>query len=275
MTPRDLSKLDVDALTPAQAQTELAPLASEIAEHDRRYYQEDAPTVSDAEYDALRRRNQAIETRFPDLVRADSPTQRVGTEPAGKFAKVRHAVPMLSLANAFDAQDVAGFVDRIRRFLKLAENEPLAFTAEPKIDGLSLSLRYEKGRLVTAATRGDGTEGEDVTANVRTIKQIPGILRGKNIPDKAEIRGEVYFRPEDFLELNKRQAAAGKQIFANPRNSAAGSLRQLDPSITASRLLKFFAYGWGEMSDMPAETQSGMVKWLAQIGFVTNPLMKL
>jgi DNA ligase (NAD+) len=275
MSPRDLSKVGVDALTPAQAKAELARLASEIAEHDRRYYQEDAPTVTDAEYDALRARNEAIEARFPDLVRVDSPTQRVGAEPAAKFAKVRHAAPMLSLANAFDAQDVADFVDRIRRFLKLPESEALVFTAEPKIDGLSLSLRYENGRLITAATRGNGTEGEDVTANVRTIKEIPGTLRGKNIPDVAEIRGEVYFRPEDFLELNKRQAAAGKQIFANPRNSAAGSLRQLDPSITASRPLKFFAYSWGEMSKMPADTQSGMVKWLAQTGFVTNPLMKL
>jgi DNA ligase (NAD+) len=275
MAPRDRSKLDVDSLTQAQAEAELQRLASEITEHDRRYYQDDAPIVSDAEYDALRQRNEQIEARFPDLVRADSPTRRVGAEPAAKFAKVRHAVPMLSLANAFEPQDVADFVERIRRFLKLPETETLAFTAEPKIDGLSLSLRYEQGRLVAAATRGDGAEGENVTANVRTIKEIPARLKGKNIPDITEVRGEVYLTPADFLELNKRQAAAGKQIFANPRNSAAGSLRQLDPSVTASRPLKFFAYGWGWMSAMPTDTQSGMVKWLAQIGFVTNPLMKL
>jgi DNA ligase (NAD+) len=275
MAPRDRSKLDVDSLTQAQAEAELQRLASEITEHDRRYYQDDAPIVSDAEYDALRQRNEQIEARFPDLVRADSPTRRVGAEPAAKFAKVRHAVPMLSLANAFEPQDVADFVERIRRFLKLPETETLAFTAEPKIDGLSLSLRYEQGRLVAAATRGDGAEGENVTANVRTIKEIPARLKGKNIPDITEVRGEVYLTPADFLDLNKRQAAAGKQIFANPRNSAAGSLRQLDPSVTASRPLKFFAYGWGWMSAMPTDTQSGMVKWLAQIGFVTNPLMKL
>jgi DNA ligase (NAD+) len=275
MPPRDASTIEPHSLTPAQAKAELKRLAAAIAEHDRRYYQDDAPTISDAGYDALRQRNQAIEDRFPALVRKDSPARRVGAEPAAKFAKVRHSVPMLSLANAFDAQDVTDFVERIRRFLRLPESEPLAFTAEPKIDGLSLSLRYERGRLVTAATRGDGTVGEDVTANVRTMKEIPAQLRGTRMPQLAEVRGEVYFTPEDFLELNKRQAAAGKQIFANPRNSAAGSLRQLDPAITASRPLKFFAYGWGEISERPADTQSGMVKWLAQAGFVTNPLMRV
>jgi DNA ligase (NAD+) len=275
MPPRDASTIEPQSLTEAQAKAELKRLAADIAEHDRRYYQDDAPTISDAEYDALRLRNQAIEQRFPALARKDSPARRVGAEPAAKFAKVRHSVPMLSLANAFDAQDVTDFVERIRRFLRLPDSEPLAFTAEPKIDGLSLSLRYERGRLVTAATRGDGTEGEDVTANVRTMKEIPAQLRGTRIPQAAEVRGEVYFTPEDFLELNKRQAAAGKQIFANPRNSAAGSLRQLDPAITASRPLKFFAYGWGEISERPADTQSGMVKWLAQAGFVINPLMKV
>ena len=275
MPSRDASQIEPQSLTEAQAKSELKRLAAEIAAHDRRYYQDDAPAISDAEYDALRWRNQAIEQRFPALVRADSPTQRVGAEPTAKFAKVRHAVPMLSLANAFDAQDVADFVERIRRFLRLPEAERLAFTAEPKIDGLSLSLRYERGRLITAATRGDGTVGEDVTANVRTMKEIPAQLRGTKIPQLVEVRGEVYFTPQDFLELNKRQAAAGKQIFANPRNSAAGSLRQLDPSITASRPLKFFAYGWGEISERPADTQSGMVKWLAQASFKTNPLMRV
>ncbi len=275
MPSRDASQIEPQSLTEAQAKSELKRLAAEIAAHDRRYYQDDAPTISDAEYDALRRRNQAIEQCFPALVRADSPARRVGAEPAAKFAKVRHTVPMLSLANAFDAQDVADFVERIRRFLRLPEAEPLAFTAEPKIDGLSLSLRYERGRLITAATRGDGSVGEDVTANVHTMKEIPAQLRGTRTPQVVEVRGEVYFTPEDFLELNKRQAAAGKQIFANPRNSAAGSLRQLDPSITASRPLKFFAYGWGEISGRPADTQSGMVKWLAQAGFKTNPLLRV
>ena len=275
MPSRDASQIEPQSLTEAQAKSELKRLAAEIAAHDRRYYQDDAPTISDAEYDALRRRNQAIEQCFPALVRADSPARRVGAEPAAKFAKVRHTVPMLSLANAFDAQDVADFVERIRRFLRLPEAEPLAFTAEPKIDGLSLSLRYERGRLITAATRGDGSVGEDVTANVHTMKEIPAQLRGTKTPQVVEVRGEVYFTPEDFLELNKRQAAAGKQIFANPRNSAAGSLRQLDPSITASRPLKFFAYGWGEISGRPADTQSGMVKWLAQAGFKTNPLLRV
>src|SRR4051794_22635868 len=264
----------VDDLTEAQAKQELARLAKEIAAHDRRYYQDDAPTVSDAEYDALRRRNDAVEAQFPELVRSDSPTRRVGAEPTGKFAKVRHAVPMLSLNNAFGEEDVRDFADRIRRFLKLGE-DAVAFTAEPKIDGLSLSLHYDHGRLVRGATRGDGAVGEDVTANVRTLADIPHELKGRGVPATCEIRGEVYMTKSAFLALNKRQAEAGKQIFANPRNSAAGSLRQLDASITASRPLGFFAYAWGEMSEMPADTQSGMVKWLAQIGCVTNPLMKL
>ena len=270
MPPRDTSKTAVEDLTEAQAKAELKRLAAEIAGHDKRYYQQDAPTVSDAEYDALRVRNEAIEARFPALVRADSPTRRVGAAPAEKFAKVRHTVPMLSLGNAFNEGDVADFVERIRRFLRLPAEEPLAFTAEPKIDGLSLSLRYERGHLVNAATRGDGSVGEDVTANVRTIADIPGRLRGKP-PEIADVRGEIYMIREDFLALNKRQEAAGKQVFANPRNSAAGSLRQLDPEITRSRPLKFFAYSWGEMSAMPADTQSGMVEWLGAMRLQDQP----
>ena len=250
-------------------------LEAEIKAHDKSYYQKDAPTVSDAEYDALRRRYETIEARFPELRTLESLSLRVGSAPARGFAKVRHAVPMLSLANAFAPEEVADFVGRIRRFLKLGEEEKLAFTAEPKIDGLSMSLRYEHGTLITAATRGDGAEGEDVTANIKTLKEIPHQLKGKNFPDVCEIRGEVYMTKPDFLALNKRQAAAGDTIFANPRNSAAGSLRQKDPSITASRSLHFFAYAWGEMSAMPAKTQSGMIGWLGKIGFKTNPLWRI
>jgi DNA ligase (NAD+) len=270
----DASKIPVADLTEAQAKAELKRLAAEIGAHDRRYYQEDAPTVSDAAYDALRRRNEEIEARFPELVRADSPSRRVGAQPSQKFVKVRHAVPMLSLGNAFSDSEVAEFVERIRRFLRLSADEKIVVTAEPKIDGLSCTLRYEDGRLVRGATRGDGTEGEDVTANVRTLSDIPKELNGK-APDVCEVRGEVYMTKSAFLALNERQKAAGKQIFANPRNSAAGSLRQLDPEITASRPLGFFAYTWGEMSAMPAQTQSGMVKWFGARGFKTNPLMQI
>jgi len=262
-----------DQLTEEQAAAELARLAKLIAEHDKRYYQQDAPTISDAEYDALRQRNNDIEARFPELIRKDSPSQRVGAAPTGRFKKVRHAVPMLSLDNAFSDQDVADFVDRVVRFLKL--NEPPVFTAEPKIDGLSLSLRYEAGKLVTGATRGDGAEGEDVTANVKTLHDIPHALKGRNVPDVVEIRGEVYMTHDDFIALNKRQAEADEPVYANPRNSAAGSLRQKDPAITASRKLKFFAYAWGEMSAMPADTQAGMVEWIEARGFSINPLFKL
>jgi DNA ligase (NAD+) len=271
----DANKIAVDKLTEAQAKAELKRLAAAIGEHDKRYYQEDAPTVSDADYDALRRRNEEIEARFPDLVRSDSPSRRVGAAPAQKFAKVRHAVPMLSLGNAFNDEEVREFVERVRRFLRLPEDEKVAFTAEPKIDGLSCTLRYEGGRLVRAATRGDGTEGEDVTPNVRTLSDIPHELRGKRVPAVCEVRGEVYMTKSAFLALNERQKAAGRQVFANPRNSAAGSLRQLDPSITASRPLGFFAYSWGEMSELPAPTQSGMVEWFAGRGFTTNPLMQV
>src|SRR6516164_4704817 len=208
MAARDTSKLAVGELTETQAKTELKRLAAEIAEHDARYYQEDAPTVSDAAYDALRRRNDQIEARFPALVRPDSPSRRIGAKPAGKFAKVRHAVPMLSLGNAFSNGDVADFVDRIRRFLSLKADEAIVFTAEPKIDGLSLSLRYEAGLLVSGTTRGDGTEGENVTANVKTLEDIPQQLKGKGVPDICEVRGEVYMTKSAFLALNERQRAA-------------------------------------------------------------------
>ena len=275
MPAQDASKIATDKLTEAQAKAELKRLAAGIGEHDKRYYQEDAPTVSDADYDALRRRNEEIEARFPDLVRADSPSRRVGAQPASKFAKVRHAVPMLSLGNAFNDDEVREFAQRVRRFLRLPDDDKVAFTAEPKIDGLSCTLRYEGGRLLRAATRGDGAEGEEVTPNVRTLSDIPHELRGKGVPAVCEVRGEVYMTKSAFLALNERQKAAGRQVFANPRNSAAGSLRQLDPSITASRPLGFFAYSWGEMSEMPAPTQSGMVKWFAARGFTTNPLMQV
>jgi len=275
MTKNEASKTAVDALTQAAARAELERLAAEIAEHDKRYHQEDAPTVSDAAYDALRRRNEAIEARFPQLVRPDSPSGRVGSAPAAKFAKVRHAVPMLSLGNAFAAEDVTDFVNRVRRFLGLEAEMPVDFTAEPKIDGLSMSLRYENGVLVVAATRGDGTEGEDVTTNIKTLREVPQKLKGRHVPTVCEVRGEVYMTKTDFLALNQRQKAAGEPMFANPRNSAAGSLRQKDASVTASRPLGFFAYAWGEMSELPAESQSGMIKWFASCGFKTNPLTKL
>jgi DNA ligase (NAD+) len=275
MAPKHGSKIAVDELSATQAKTEHARLASEIAAHDRRYYQEDAPNISDAEYDRLRQRYGAIEARFPQLRSATSLTQRVGAAPSARFAKLRHAVPMLSLDNAFAEDDVRDFVARIRRFLRLADDEEIAFSAEPKIDGLSMSLRYEHGTLVNGATRGDGNEGEDVTANIKTLADVPHRLKSGGIPAICEVRGEVYMTKHAFLALNKRQAETGGQIFANPRNSAAGSLRQKDPSITASRPLGFFAYAWGEMSEMPADTQSGMIKWFEACGFKTNPLTEV
>jgi DNA ligase (NAD+) len=223
----------------------------------------------------LRARYTAIEARFPDLRTLESLSLKVGVAPTGRFKKVRHAVPMLSLDNAMAEQDVIDFVARIRRFLKLSEDEKIAFSAEPKIDGLSMSLRYQDGELVTAATRGDGAEGEDVTANIRTLKDVPQTLKGRGLPKICEVRGEVYMTKHAFLALNERQKAAGGELYVNPRNTAAGSLRQKDPAITASRPLGFFAYAWGEMSQMPAETQSGMIKWLEGCGFKTNPLTKI
>ncbi len=272
--PRDSTRA-VDEMTERQAKREHARLEAEIKAHDERYYQKDAPTVSDAEYDALRRRYEAIEAKFPDLRTLDSLSRKVGAAPSRGFAKVRHAVPMLSLQNAFSAEDISDFVGRIRRFLNFKEGNKLTFTAEPKIDGLSMSLRYENGVLVKAATRGDGFEGEDVTANIRTMKEVPDKLKGKNSPAVAEVRGEVYMTKAAFLALNKRQAELGEQLYVNPRNTAAGSLRQKDAAVTASRPLHFFAYAWGEMSEMPAETQSGMLKWLKSAGFQTNPLWRI
>jgi DNA ligase (NAD+) len=262
----------VETLSPLEARAEHARLGQEIAEHDRLYYQNDAPAISDADYDALRRRYEALEKAFPALATADSLTKKVGAAPAEKFSKVKHAVPMLSLGNVFSEEEAHDFVARVKRFLGMAEDSLLSVTAEPKIDGLSCTLRYARGRLVQAATRGDGFEGEDVTANIRTIGEIPSELPG-GAPQVLEARGEVYMTHEDFRALNERQAAAGKPLFANPRNAAAGSLRQLDPAITAGRPLRFFAYAWGELSAPLAETQMGVVETFKAFGFPTNPLM--
>ncbi|MGI9525071.1 MAG: NAD-dependent DNA ligase LigA [Hyphomicrobiaceae bacterium] len=265
----------VISLSRQEAIDELKWLAAELARHDALYFASDAPEISDAEYDALRQRNSTIESRFPDLIRDDSPSRRVGAAPAEAFGKVKHRIPMLSLANAFDASDVHEFVDRIRRFLKLDSAEPLAFSAEPKIDGLSISIRYENGIFVEAATRGDGTEGENVTANVATLRQLPRELKGPGVPSQIDIRGEIYLAKADFELLNAVQVDAGAKVFANPRNAAAGSLRQLDSAITASRPLRFFAYAWGEVSKMPAETQSDMVATFSEWGLPTNPLLRI
>ncbi len=260
----------VEALSPAEASAELARLAGEIAAHDRRYHAEDAPTISDAAYDALKQRNLAIEARFPQLKREDSPSDKVGAATSSRFGKIRHRVPMLSLDNAFEDQDVADYLDRARRFLNFPEDRALSCLAEPKIDGLSLSLRYEDGKLVEAATRGDGREGEDVTANARTIGDIPHKLKGRP-PEMLEVRGEAYMSHADFAAMNAAQEAAGAQIFANPRNAAAGSLRQLDSSITAKRPLRFFAYAWGDLSAPLADTQSGAIEAFESFGLTTNP----
>jgi len=265
----------VEALSETEAEAELARLAKEIAHHDALYYRKDAPEISDADYDALRRRNEAIETRFPQLVREDSPSQRVGAAPVEAFGKIKHRVPMLSLGNVFEDEGVREFVDRIRRFLGLDADTALSFTTEPKIDGLSITLRYEGGRLVQGATRGDGYEGENVTANVRTIGDIPHAVTARGFPDPFEVRGEIYMSHSDFKALNAAQEEAGNRLFANPRNAAAGSLRQLNPKITASRPLRFFAYGWGEAAELPADTQWGVYEAMAAWGFPLNPLAKL
>jgi DNA ligase (NAD+) len=274
MKARSLPK-DVGTLTSQQAKAELKRLAAEIARHDALYYRQDAPEVSDAEYDALRARNAALEARFPALQRSDSPSKRVGAKPVEAFGKIRHAVPMLSLGNAFDDEEVADFIARVRRFLGLEPTAPIEVVAEPKIDGLSISLTYEDGQLVQGATRGDGIEGENVTANVMTIKQIPHRLAGRSIPERIEVRGEIYLPHADFKALNAEQSAAGGKVFANPRNAAAGSLRQLDSSITARRPLRFFAYAWGMASALPAKTQSGVVEAFARWKLPTNPLMRV
>ena len=249
-------------------------LSQEIRAADALYYQDDNPALSDAEYDALRKELIALEAEHPHLIRKDSPTQSVGVKPSGKFGKIKHTVPMLSLDNAFSDEDVSDFVARVKRFLSLAEDAPLAFTAEPKIDGLSAALRYENGRLVSGATRGDGQIGEDVTANLSTLNTVPKQLSGSGWPDVLEIRGEVYIDHADFDTMNAAQVKAGKSEYKNPRNAAAGSLRQIDPSVTASRPLKFFAYTWGEVSAPFAETQMEAVTKMAGWGFSVNPLMR-
>lgn len=263
----------IEDLNEARAGAELERLASEIAAHDKRYHGDDAPTVSDAEYDALRRRNDAIEAKFPALKRADSPSERVGATPTSGFSKVTHAVPMLSLGNAFSGEDVVDFVAKVRRFLGLGADDVIEIAAEPKIDGLSCSLRYENRSLVSAATRGDGYEGENVTTNIRTLGDIP-----EHLPDGAptivEVRGEVFMSHAEFAALNERAGKENGRTYANPRASAAGSLRQIDPKVTASRKLRFFAYTWGEMSELSAPTQIGMVEVINQWGFPTNPLIR-
>ena len=263
-----------EELSEEEASTELASLAAEIARHDRAYYQRDAPEITDADYDALRRRNAAIEARFPQLIRPDSPSVRIGGAPESGFAKLRHRTPMLSLDNAFDEADFAEFCARARRFLGLKPDAKLTFVGEPKIDGLSINLTYEDGVFVQGATRGDGTEGEDVTANLRTMEAVPKKLKG-HAPRLIEVRGEVFMTKADFLALNEAQAKAGQKIFANPRNAAAGSLRQLDVRITASRRLSLFAYAMGESSESVADTHWAYLRTLKGWGFEVNPLSRL
>ena len=278
----DLSAIVAAELTEQQAKSELARLAKEIAHHDALYYQEAAPEISDGAYDALRIRNTEIETAFPALRRSDSPSLRIGAAPATGFAKVTHSRPMLSLANAFDDADVSEFLLRINRFLGLDTDTPVEIVGEPKIDGVSASLRYESGAFVQGATRGDGTVGEDITKNLETIHDLPKSLNGK-VPGIVEIRGEVYITKPDFLALNKRQDAAGEKIFANPRNSAAGSLRQIDAAITASRPLRFFAYTWAEVSESNSKntdatdwtTHWEFLQTIQNWGFQVNPLARI
>lgn len=276
----DHGAVPVDELTEQQAQDELARLAADIARHDNAYYQDDAPEVSDAAYDALRQRNQAIEARFPDLKRDDSPEARIGAKPRDGFAQVTHRAPMLSLSNAFSREDVEDFVDRVRRFLSLPEDETIEIVAEPKIDGLSAAVHYRDGAFILGATRGDGTVGEDVTANLRTVVDLPETLKGKAPPPYIEIRGEVYMRKDDFAALNAGREEAGLAVYANPRNSAAGSLRQLDSTITAQRKLRFFAYSWGVLDDGgPAAdigaTQADFLAHLEDWGFSVNPFAQV
>ncbi|MFZ2466987.1 MAG: NAD-dependent DNA ligase LigA [Parvibaculum sedimenti] len=265
----------VEKLTFEEAAAELERLAKEIAHHDQLYYRKDAPEISDAAYDALRKRNDWIEKRYPELVREDSPSRRVGAAPSEAFGKVVHKVPMLSLSNGFTDEDVTDFWSRVRRFLNLDDDEVLEVTAEPKIDGLSAALRYEHGNFTVGATRGDGREGENVTENLKTIDDVPQKLKGRSLPDVFEVRGEVYMSHKDFEALNERQEKAGKPRFANPRNAAAGSLRQLDPRVTASRPLRYFAYAWGDASEVPADTHSGMIEQFRHWGFEVNPFFRV
>jgi DNA ligase (NAD+) len=277
----ELNDRPVELLTEEEAQAELARLAAEIAHHDRRYYAEDAPEISDADYDALRQRNKAIEARFPELIRVDSPSRRVGAAPAAGFAKVTHSVPMLSLENAFAEEDVRDFFATVRNFFRRPEDlarvteDAIEIMAEPKIDGLSAALRYENGQLVLGATRGDGVTGEDVTANIRTLKTVPDRLAGKGWPAIIEVRGEVYMERAGFFAVNEERAAAGEPVFANPRNVAAGSLRQLDPQVTARRPLKFFAYAWGEASAPFAGTHAEALARFREWGFTVNENSRL
>lgn len=267
---RDAAVIAPEQLTPSEAKAELARLADLLGVANQAYHAADAPVISDADYDTLKRRNAAIESRFPDIKRSDSPSDQIGAPVSDGFGKITHDVRMLSLGNAFEDAEVTEFDQRIRKYLGMSDTQELRYTAEPKIDGLSLSIRYEHGKLVYAATRGDGAVGENVTANARTINDIPQDLVGA--PDVLEVRGEVYMSHADFAELNNRQEAAGRKVFANPRNAAAGSLRQLDASITAARPLRFFAYAWGALSAPLAVTQSGAISRLAELGFSTNPL---
>ena len=270
--------LAVEEMTERQARAEHKRLVEEIAHHDKLYHERDDPEISDAEYDKLRQRLKAIETRFPQLVDMFSPTQRVAPTPTTAFAKVRHARPMLSLDNAFAEEDLQAFLERVHRALErdidLAKDAEIALACEPKIDGLSISLRYEDGELTIGATRGDGTTGEDVTANLRTVKDIPHKLKGK-APQALDVRGEIYMERKAFQEMNRRQEEAGEKVFANPRNAAAGSLRQLDASITATRPLRFFAYAWGEAEPRSWKTHTDYLKLLKDWGFRVNPLSKL
>ena len=264
---------DIVGFTDADAKSELEKLSALLAKANMDYHGLDTPTLDDAEFDRLKQRNAALETAFSHLVRADSPSVQVGAAPSDRFSKVTHSVAMLSLSNAFEDTDVEEFDARIRKYLGISASEPLAFTAEPKIDGLSLSLRYENGTLVQAATRGDGYVGENVTANARTLSDVPHVL--ENAPDVLEVRGEVYMAQSDFDALNAAQIARGAKVFANPRNAAAGSLRQLDSEITRSRPLRFFAYAWGELSTPLSDTQKGAINRLDSFGFSTNPLTAL
>ena len=264
--------VEAEALSEAAAKRELSRLAKEIAKHDRLYYQHSAPEISDAAYDALRLRNRALEARFPELIRADSPSLRVGAPPAAGFAKVPHKKPMLSLDNAFDDDDLTEFLARIRRFLGLGVDEPIALMGEPKIDGLSATLRYEGGQLVQGATRGDGEVGEDVTENLKVVKDVPHALKGRDVPDVLEVRGEVYMTRADFDALNAERAHAGEAPFVNPRNTASGGLRQLDPALTEKRRLRFFAYAWGEASEKIGGHYADWLKRLEAYGFHVNPL---
>ncbi len=273
LTETDTATIAIDALTQDQAALELADLGERLLQANRDYHTDDAPKLSDAGFDAMKRRLQAIEARFPHLKHENSPSDQVGASPADGFGKVHHAQRMLSLGNAFSDSDIYDFDDRLRKFLGLTSDDPLSYTAEPKIDGLSLSVRYENGALVQAATRGDGAIGENVTENARTIADIPHKISGA--PAVLEVRGEVYMSSEDFAALNTRQACAGAKTFANPRNAAAGSLRQLDPTITQQRPLRFFAYAWGEISAPFASTQFGAIETLKTYGFQTNPLTKI